>query len=168
MNLVEDNINLAHFVAHEYKHIGIEYEDLVSIATIGLVKAANTYDESMGYKFSTYAIKCARTEMLKQLRKIKKRAVTISFEQTTRANKEDCKIGDTIEDENDWVGKFVEHEDLTYAMSKLTDKEKTVIELRYYKNLTRNEVAEKMGMSNTLCSSITKRALSKLRKSMAT
>lgn len=167
MSLVEDNINIAHYVAHEYENKGIDYEDLVSIAVVGIVKAEKMFDASLGYKFSTFATKCARMEILHQFRQERRNVDTVSFEQPLSGDLDNITVESIIEDDNDWVEKFIEREDLAKAMNELTDREKRVLKMYYVTKMKRIDIMKKMGRSGQTCDTIKKRALEKLRNAMA-
>lgn len=166
MSLVEDNIGLAHYVAHEYENNGVEYEDLASIAVVGLVKAARMFDASLGYKFSTLATKCVRGEILNYFRANRKSVSAVSFEQPMVEGSTGFTVEDVIEDDNDWVEKFIEHEDLQRALNKLSARERAVIEMRYFANMNWGNISEKMSLSKSMCQAISKESLKKLREAM--
>lgn len=166
MNLVEDNIGLAHYVAHEYENCGIEYEDLASVAVVGLVKAAKEFDASLGYKFSTFATKYARGEILNYIRSFRKSVSAVSFEQPIVEDATGITVEDVIEDDNDWTEKFIEHEDLQRAMNELSAREKVLIEMKYFSGMKQKEIARKMGLSKSRCALLTKKAIEKMRTAM--
>lgn len=166
MNLVEDNIGLAHYVAHEYENRGIEYEDLASIAIIGLVKAAKVFDASLGYKFTTLAAKFARMEIHNYFRTNHKSVSAVSLSQPLVEDSTTFTVEDIIEDDNDWAEKFIEHEDLQRAMNELSARERAVIEMKYFDEMKQEEIARKMGLSRSMCAVISKGAIEKMRTAM--
>ena len=169
MNLIEDNLKLVHMVAQEYKGRGIEYDDLVSTGNIGLVKAAQTYDESKGYKFSTYGAYCIRNQIKMLFRDTigKKNDIVIkSFDEPVYGEGEKTKFEDTISDDSEFEKRFEEHEDLIKAFNVLDDREKSVIDLVFSHGKTQQQTGEILGLTQPWVGSIQRRALAKMKAFM--
>ncbi len=172
--LIEHNLRLVAHITKKYFSSAIEQDDLISIGTIGLIKAVNTFDDSKGIKLATYASKCIENEVLMYFRGQKKSAQDISINEPIESDSEGnpltlmdiiC-IDDTIADEIDeklMIGKLYKYVD------EITDKrEKQIIILRYglYNSipLTQKEIAQKLDISRSYVSRIEKKAIERLRK----
>lgn len=161
-SLAEDNIGLAYYFAQRYMNKGIEYDDIVSMAYIGLMKAANTFDETKGFKFATYAAVCIENEIKMVLRK--KIHYTVSFEEPIDEG-EYITIEDVIKDSSDFEETLLEHDNLQYAMRYLSPLERWVIEVRYLSGdeISQVEATKIIGITQSYLSRIETRALRKLR-----
>ena len=158
--LIEENMNLARFVAHRFKNTGMEYEDVEAIALYGLSKAAMSYNSGQA-KFSTYAVPVIRNEILICLRK--KRIFTVSFEE---------KIGErTVEETLGEHCRGIEcAEDVLFlrqALPCLNERERAVIYEIFWNETDQRDIAKKMGCSQPQVSKLRKRAIQKLRAEMA-
>lgn len=160
-SLVTDNLNLARYVARKYLNTGMEYDDLESIAFIGLIKAAKSFDESKGYTFSTYSVRCIENEIRYCLRKKSIRAE--SLEEPIQDNQI---LADTVKDETDTLDEFVIRETLKCAINELNDRERFIVNMLYFKNppLTQQEIAQKLNTNQSQVSKTLKRALNKIRE----
>jgi len=159
--LIEENMNLARFVARRFKNTGMEYEDVEAIALYGLSKAAMSYNSFGQAKFSTYAVPVIRNEILTCLRK--KRIFTVSFEE---------KIGERTVEET--IGEHCRGiecaEDvllLRQALPCLNERERAVIYEIFWNGTDQRDIAKKMGCSQPQVSKLRKRAIQKLRTEMA-
>lgn len=167
-NLAEENIALAYHIAYQFRGYGVEDDELVSTAFIGLVKAANTFDKNNGAKFTTYAGVCIRRQLLRCITneaKRFKRLPTDSFDMPIHGE-EDLTMGDMIADNSNAVEKWEWHEDLKNAYSTLTDKEKAVIDLKFMQGKKSNEIADMLNTCRQEIWSVERRALKKMRKAM--
>lgn len=158
--LVEDNINLARFIAHQFKNTEMPYEELESIAFYELTRAAMSYDTSKS-KFSTYAAIVIRNGILMSLRK--KRVYTVSFEE---------KIGEhTVEETLGDYCKGIELAEnnlfLRQALPCLNERERVVIREAFWNEMNQSEIGKKIGLSQAQVSKIRKRAIQKLRATLA-
>ena len=173
--LIENNLGLVAHIVKKYQHLDDDPEDLISIGTIGLIKAVSTYDQSKGSRLATYAARCIDNELLMFLRSKKKSSKEISLYEPIGTDKEGNELNllDVIEHNTlsvtDKVNLKQDIEKLYEVLEKtLTPREKMVIELRYglynQKEKTQREIAEMLGISRSYVSRIEKNALAKLRK----
>ena len=176
--LIEHNLRLVVFLAKKYENTKVDLEDLVSIGTIGLIKGVNTYKLDKNIKLATYASRCIDNEILMYLRKTKKKRTEISFEDSLSfdADGNELHLEDVLGTEKDVVTKGLEDEldrkMLYKEVSKLTGRDKEIIEYRYglngKKELTQKEVASLMGISQSYISRIEKKVIKKLRNIIKT
>lgn len=160
-SLVTDNLNLARFVAKKYLSNDMEYEDIESIAFIGLVKAAKSFDKSKGYAFSTYAVRCIENEIKYYFRK-----KSICAESLDEPIQDNLILADTIEDKTDTFEEFAMNEALKCALNELDDREKFVVDMLYVKEppLTQQEISRMLNINQSQVSRTLKRALNKIRE----
>ena len=172
--LIERNLRLVVYIAKKFENSGVNIEDLVSIGTIGLMKAINSYDLSKNIKLATYASRCIENEILMYLRKNNKIKAEISIDEPINTDSEgnDLSLADILGTDNDSIFKHVEESDnkkvLIKAIKKLNKREKTIMQLRYGFNgldeLTQKEVADKLGISQSYISRIEKKVINNLKK----
>lgn len=173
--LVEHNMRLVAHVAKKYYNSEDDMEDMISIGTIGLLKAVDTYNPGKGSKLATYAARCIDNELLMYFRGKKKRAKDISIYEPIGTDKEGNQIHlfDVLEEETVDVVEQMEHEkDLATLRrllpSVLTDREYQIISMRYgiggNAHITQREAAQRLGISRSYVSRIEKKALGKLRE----
>lgn len=172
--LVEKNLRLVVYIAKKFENSGINIEDLISIGTIGLMKAINSFNADKNIKLATYASRCIENEILMYLRKTQKIKTEISIDEPINVDSEgnDLVLADILGTENDAMFKQVEESDnkkiVDRAINTLCDREKTIMELRYgfngKKELTQKEVADKMGISQSYISRIEKKIIERLKK----
>ena len=173
--LVEHNMRLVAHVAKKYYNSEDDMEDMISIGTIGLLKAVDTYNPGKGSKLATYAARCIDNELLMYFRGKKKRAKDISIYEPIGTDKEGNQIHlfDVLEEETVDVVEQMEHEkDLATLRrllpSVLSDREYQVISMRYgigrNAHITQREAAQRLGISRSYVSRIEKKALGKLRE----
>jgi RNA polymerase sporulation-specific sigma factor len=172
--LIERNLRLVVYIARKFENTGIGIEDLVSIGTIGLIKAVNTFDPAKKIKLATYASRCIENEILMYLRRNNKTRAEVSFDEPLNIDWDgnELLLSDVLGTENDSTYKHVEEEIdknlLDTAMSHLSGREKTIIELRFgLKNgneKTQKEVADFLGISQSYISRLEKRIIRKLKK----
>lgn len=173
--LVEHNMRLVAHVAKKYYNSEDDMEDMISIGTIGLLKAVDTYNPGKGSKLATYAARCIDNELLMYFRGKKKRAKDISIYEPIGTDKEGNQIHlfDVLEEETVDVVERMEHEkDLATLRrllpSVLSDREYQIISMRYgigrNAHITQREAAQRLGISRSYVSRIEKKALGKLRE----
>ena len=174
--LIEHNLRLVVFLAKKYHDTMYDLEDLVSIGTIGLIKAIKTYKLDKNIKLATYASRCIDNEILMFLRKNKKRNSEVSFEDSINFDSEgnELHIEDVFGTEEDIVEKSIENKDnrilLEKEVYKLSERDRKIIELRYglfgKKELTQKELADKLCISQSYISRIEKKVIKKLKTLM--
>ncbi len=174
--LIEKNLRLVAYIVKKYAGIGKDSEDLISIGTIGLIKAIDSFDIDKGIRLATYASRCIDNELLMLLRSEKKQAKEVYLNESIGSDKEGNEISliDIIEtSEEDITDRVLLKEDLgklyDYVETVLSDREKNIIYLRYgipdgSKEYTQREIADIMGISRSYISRIEKKALFKLKK----
>lgn len=173
--LIERNLRLVAHIVKKYQSTGEELDDLISIGTIGLIKAISTFDQSKATRLSTYAARCIDNELLMMLRARKKHSKEVSLYDPIGTDKEGNEISllDIIESPPvDIVDLYYKNESIRHLMKVMPDllskKEYSVICMRYglFQNepLTQQEIAEKLNISRSYVSRIEKNALLKLRK----
>ena len=172
--LIERNLRLLVYIAKKFENSGVNIEDLVSIGTIGLMKAINSYNLEKNIKLATYASRCIENEILMFLRKNNKIKTEVSIDEPINTDSEgnDLSLADILGTDNDSIFKHVEENDnkkiLEIAIKKLNDREKMIMQLRYgfngYDELTQKEVADKLGISQSYISRIEKKVINNLKK----
>jgi len=171
--LIERNLRLVVYIARKFENTGILIEDLVSIGTIGLIKAVNTFDPSKRIKLATYASRCIENEILMYLRRNNKTKAEVSFEEplNTDWDGNELLLSDVLGTESDVIRYIEEEVDralLHGAMAQLSGREKRIMELRFGLNggqeKTQKEVADVLGISQSYISRLEKRILKKLRR----
>ena len=172
--LIERNLRLVVYIARKFENTGINIDDLVSIGTIGLIKAVNTFDPHKNIKLATYASKCIENEILMFLRRNNKIKAEVSFDEPLNIDWDgnELLLSDVLGTENDLIQKSLEEEvdkKLLYqAMDKLNEREKKIMELRFGlkdgQEQTQKEVAEHLGISQSYISRLEKRIIKRLKK----
>lgn len=172
--LIERNLRLVVYIARKFENTGVGIEDLVSIGTIGLIKAVNTFDPQKKIKLATYASRCIENEILMHLRRNNKIRSEVSFDEPLNIDWDgnELLLSDVLGTENDIIYKSIEEEVdrklLHAAMAKLTSREKKIMELRFGLNggneKTQKEVADMLGISQSYISRLEKRIIKRLRK----
>ena len=152
-------------------------EDLISIGSIGLIKAVNTFDVSKKIKLATYASRCIENEILMFLRRTSRVKLEVSFDEPLNVDWDgnELLLSDILGTENDLVGRALEEEVdkelLAAALAKLTPREKRIVELRFglgaNSECTQKQVADLLGISQSYISRLEKRIIKRLRKEMA-
>ena len=171
--LIEHNLRLVVFLAKKYDNTGTDLEDLVSIGTIGLIKAINTYRLDKNIKLATYASRCIDNEILMYLRKIKRKKSEVSFEDSLSYDAEgnELHLEDVLGTDKDIVTKGLDDElnknIMLSEIEKLSDRDKEIIELRYGLNqkneMTQKDVANLLGISQSYISRIEKKVIKRLK-----
>ena len=175
--LIERNLRLVVYIARKFENTGVYVEDLISIGTIGLIKAINTFNPTKNIKLATYASRCIENEILMYLRKnqIKKCEVSIDEPLNVDWDGNELLLSDILGTENDVIYHGIEEEVdralLMQAMNKLSKREKMIMELRFglnqHKEQTQKEVADHLGISQSYISRLEKRIISKLKKDIS-
>ena len=171
--LIEHNLRLVVFLAKKYDNTGTDLEDLVSIGTIGLIKAVNTYRLDKNIKLATYASRCIDNEILMYLRKTKRKKSEVSFEDSLSYDSDgnELHLEDVLGTEKDIVTKGLDdeldHNLMLTEIEKLAPRDKEIIELRYglnkKKEMTQKDVATLLGISQSYISRIEKKVIKKLK-----
>ncbi len=174
--LIEHNLRLVVFIAKRFENTGVNLEDLISIGTIGLIKAINTFQPQKGIKLATYATRCIENEILMHLRKISSQRSEVSFDEplNTDWDGNELLLSDILGTDVDEVSRPLEDDAdkkvLMEAVSSLTDRERQIIALRFGlsdgKEYTQKEVADLLGISQSYISRLEKRILERLRREM--
>ena len=172
--LIERNLRLVVYIARKFENTGVGVEDLISIGTIGLIKAINTFNPSKNIKLATYASRCIENEILMYLRRNNKIKTEISIDEPLNIDWDgnELLLSDILGTENDLIHRSIEDEVdkelLSAAMKKLSAREKKIMELRFgLKNgveKTQKEVADMLGISQSYISRLEKRIISRLKK----
>lgn len=172
--LVEHNLRLVAHIIKKYYSSSAEQDDLISIGTIGLIKAVNTFDSSKGIRLSSYAARCIENEVLMYFRSAKKNAQDVSINEPIDTDKDGNALtlmdimaaDDNILDNIDY--KIKSEQLRTYIAEVLTPREQTIIRLRYgldgNEPLTQREVAQRLGISRSYVSRIEKKSLAALHR----
>ena len=171
--MIERNLRLVVYIARKFENTGISIEDLISIGTIGLIKAVNSFDPEKNIKLATYASRCIENEILMVLRKTNRLRSEVSFDEplNTDGDGNELLLSDILGTEPDLVSQdldaTIERQMLHSAIDNLSSKEKTIVGLRYGlgadKEHTQKEVADLMGISQSYISRLEKRIIGKLR-----
>ncbi|NBK97320.1 MAG: sigma-70 family RNA polymerase sigma factor [Erysipelotrichia bacterium] len=170
--LIEHNLRLVVFIAKRYESNPIFMEDLISIGSIGLIKAVNTYKREKGIKLVTYASRCIENEILMYLRKKSRRKVEISFDEPLNVDYDgnELLLSDIIGTDADLVTKEFESKEnkreLLEALSNLKYREKLIMQMRYgiqHEELTQKDIASILGISQSYISRLEKKIIAKLK-----
>ena len=175
--LIEHNLRLVVYIAKKFDNTGVGVEDLISIGTIGLIKAINTGKSDKNIKLATYASRCIENEILMHLRRNSRIKTEVSIDEplTVDWDGNELLLSDILGTEEDLVYKDIEDEVdlnlLEQAMDILSDRERTIIELRYGighddEEMTQKEVADLLGISQSYISRLEKKIIRRLRKEM--
>lgn len=172
--LIERNLRLVVYIARRFENTGINIEDLISIGTIGLIKAINTYDLSKNIKLATYASRCIENEILMHLRKTNNQKHEISFDEplNTDWDGNELLLSEILGTDSDMIMRpledDVDRELLLNAMAKLSEREQRIIKMRFglgdSKERTQKEVADCMGISQSYISRLEKRIIIRLKR----
>ncbi len=172
--LIERNLRLVVYIARKFENTGVGIEDLVSIGTIGLIKAVNTFDPNKKIKLATYASRCIENEILMYLRRNNKTRAEVSFDEPINIDWDgnELLLSDVLGTENDIIYRFIEEEVdrklLSLALQKLNGREQRIMQLRFGLvdgvEKTQKEVADMLGISQSYISRLEKRILKRLRK----
>ncbi len=172
--LIERNLRLVVYIARKFENTGINIEDLVSIGTIGLIKAVNTFDPEKKIKLATYASRCIENEILMFLRRNSKIKSEVSFDEPLNIDWDgnELLLSDVLGTENDIIYRDLEEQvdkKLLYnALDKLSERERVIMELRFglsgEEEKTQKDVADMLGISQSYISRLEKRIIKRLQK----
>lgn len=172
--LIEHNLRLVVYIAKRFENTGTGIEDLVSIGTIGLIKAINTFNPEKNIKLATYASRCIENEILMYIRKFSGTRAEISIDEplNTDWDGNELLLSDILGSDEDSVVDEIEameeRERIRRAVAELDPREREIIELRYgmagQKELTQKEVADRLGISQSYISRLEKKIISRLRE----
>jgi RNA polymerase sporulation-specific sigma factor len=174
--LIEHNLRLVVYIAKRFENTNVNVEDLISIGSIGLIKAIKTFNTDKNIKLATYASRCIENEILMHLRKTVKEKLEVSIDEPLNIDWDgnELLLADILGTEDDIVSKGLEEEvewSLLYqALRKLRPREKKIIELRYglftgrSEEMTQKEVADHLGISQSYISRLEKKIIGKLKK----
>ncbi|WP_366924911.1 RNA polymerase sporulation sigma factor SigE [Metallumcola ferriviriculae] len=176
--LIERNLRLVVYIARKFENTGVGIEDLVSIGSIGLIKAVNTFDPQKKIKLATYASRCIENEILMHLRRNSKTRIEVSFDEPLNVDWDgnELLLSDVLGTENDIIYKEIEEEVdkklLRSAIKKLNVREKRIMESRFGLSKggtekTQKEVADLLGISQSYISRLEKRIIKRLRKEIS-
>ena len=172
--LIERNLRLVVYIARKFENTGVNVEDLISVGTIGLIKAVNTFDPEKKIKLATYASRCIENEILMYLRRNSKVKAEISFYEPLNIDWDgnELLLSDILGTDNDIVYNLIEDEVdkqlLFLALKKLSLREKEIVELRFGLTgggeKTQKEVADMLGISQSYISRLEKRIIKRLKR----
>lgn len=175
--LIEHNLRLVVYIAKKFDNTGVGVEDLISIGTIGLIKAINTFKTDKNIKLATYASRCIENEILMHLRRSSRTKAEVSIDEPLNVDWDgnELLLSDILGTDDDMVYKDIEDEIdrslLEQAMTILSDRERTIIELRFGighddEEMTQKEVADLLGISQSYISRLEKKIIKRLKKEM--
>ena len=176
--LIERNLRLVVYIARKFENTGINVEDLISIGTIGLIKAINTFKIDKKIKLATYASRCIENEILMYLRRNNKTKSEVSIDEPLNVDWEgnELLLSDILGTESDIITKGIEEEVdrelLNNAMEKLSRRERKIVEMRFgilpeTEEKTQKEVADLLGISQSYISRLEKKIMGRLKKEMS-
>lgn len=174
--LIEHNLRLVVYIAKKFDNTGVGVEDLISIGTIGLIKAINTFNSGKNIKLATYASRCIENEILMYLRRNNKTRMEVSIDEPLNVDWDgnELLLSDILGTDEDVIYRDIENEMerklLDKAIQKLSEREQTIVELRFgLKNpmgqeMTQKEVADLLGISQSYISRLEKKIIRRLKK----
>ncbi len=173
--LIEHNLRLVVYIAKRYETNPIFMEDLISIGSIGLIKAVNTFKRDKNIKLVTYASRCIENEILMFLRKKSRRKVEVSFDEPLNIDYDgnELLLSDILGTDEDIVTKEFEKKEnkreLLAAMATLKERERQILQMRYgieHEELTQKDIAQRLGISQSYISRLEKKIITKLKQQM--
>ena len=172
--LIERNLRLVVFIARRFENTGVNIEDLISIGTIGLIKAISTYRRDKNIKLATYASRCIENEILMYIRKISNQKAEVSLDEPINMDYDgnELLLSDILGTDEDMILRPMEDDVdlclLRQAVRELPDREREIVLMRFglegRKELTQKEVAQKLGISQSYISRLEKRIMNRLKK----
>lgn len=175
--LIERNLRLVVYISKKFDNTGVDVEDLISIGTIGLIKAVNSFDSDKKIKLATYASRCIENEILMYLRKVVRRKNEVSLDEPLNVDSDgnELLLSDVLGTETDMVyndaEENVEKELLKNAIKKLSAREQQIVSLRFglngHEEITQKEVADLLGISQSYISRLEKKIINRLKKEVA-
>lgn len=176
--LIERNLRLVVYIAKKFDNTGIEIEDLISVGTIGLIKAVNSFDMDKKIKLATYASRCIENEILMYLRKVTRRRYEISLDEPLNVDSDgnELLLSDVLGSDENQVGLRLEQDaersTLRQSVNRLPPRERQIMELRFGLvdgvERTQKEVADAIGISQSYISRLEKRIIRDLRRQLET
>ena len=174
--LIEHNLRLVVYIARRFENTGVNLEDLISIGTIGLIKAISTYRREKNIKLATYASRCIENEILMHIRKISGQKAEVSLDEPINMDYDgnELLLSDILGTDEDMILRPMEDDVdlclLRQALSELPEREREIVLMRYglygHKELTQKEVAQKLGISQSYISRLEKRIMLRLKKEL--
>ncbi len=174
--LIVHNLRLVVYIARKFDNSPTGLEDLISIGTIGLIKAVNTFCPDKNIKLATYASRCIENEILMHLRKISNRRSEISIDEPLNVDYDgnELLLSDILGSDGEEVGRNIEQEDertsMNIAVSSLPPREKQIMQMRFgmngYEEYTQKQVADALGISQSYISRLEKKIMAKLKKAL--
>ena len=174
--LIEHNLRLVVYIARRFENTGVNIEDLISIGTIGLIKAVGTYQPAKNIKLATYASRCIENEILMHLRKISSQKLELSLDEPLNVDWDgnELLLSDVLGTDGDMVMRPIEadvdRQLLRQAMERLGGREREIITLRFGLDgrgeRTQKEVADRLGISQSYISRLEKRIIARLKKEL--
>lgn len=174
--LIEHNLRLVVFIARRFENTGVNLEDLISIGTIGLIKAIGTYRRDRNIKLATYASRCIENEILMHIRKIASQKAEVSLDEPINLDGDgnELLLSDILGTDEDAILRPLEDDVdlclLRQALGKLPGREREIVVMRFglegRRELTQKEVAQRMGISQSYISRLEKRIMARLRKEL--
>ncbi len=175
--LIEHNLRLVVYIAKKFENTNVDIEDLISVGTIGLIKAVNSFDEAKQIKLATYASRCIENEILMHLRKVVKTRNELSLDEPLNVDGEGnvLLLSDVLGTESDVIYKDlesdVEKDILIASFNKLPPRERQIVKLRFgilgSPQKTQKEIADMFGISQSYISRLEKKVINKLKKEMS-
>lgn len=175
--LIEHNLRLVVYIARRFESTGVGLEDLVSIGTVGLIKAINTFSPEKNIKLATYASRCIENEILMYIRKKNARRGEVSFDEPLHVDWDgnELLLSDVLGSEEDGVGFELEKKEerrvINEALLTLSPRERLIVELRFgfagKRELTQKEVADSLGISPSYISRLEKKIIAELKEKIA-
>lgn len=174
--LIEHNLRLVVYIAKKFDNTGVGVEDLISIGTIGLIKAINTFNSGKNIKLATYASRCIENEILMYLRRNNKTRMEVSIDEPLNVDWDgnELLLSDILGTDEDVISRDIETETekslLNLAVSRLSPRERKIVQLRYGLNredgeeMTQKEVADLLGISQSYISRLEKKIMKRLKK----
>ena len=176
--LIEHNLRLVVYIAKKFDNTGVGVEDLISIGTIGLIKAINTFNSEKKIKLATYASRCIENEILMYLRRNSKTRLEVSIDEPLNVDWDgnELLLSDILGTEEDIIYRDIEDEVernlLLHAVNTLSEREKQIVELRFGltrrdgKEMTQKQVADLLGISQSYISRLEKKIMKRLKREM--
>ena len=174
--LIERNLRLVVFLSRRFENTGVNLEDLISIGTIGLIKAVGTYRRDKNIKLATYASRCIENEILMHIRKISNQKTEVSLDEPINMDYDgnELLLSDILGTDEDMILRPLEDDVdlrlLRQAVKDLPDREREIVQLRFglngYKEMTQKEVALKLGISQSYISRLERRIMQRLKREL--
>lgn len=172
--LIEHNLRLVVYIARKFDNTGVDVEDLISIGTVGLIKAVNSFDADKNIKLATYASRCIENEILMHLRRVSRLRAEVSLDEPLNIDYEgnELVMADILGTDPDTVGKELENEAeqrlLAEALGRLNSRERVIMQMRFglggTSEKTQKEVADILGISQSYISRLEKKIIYRLKK----